>query len=200
MDPCVIVKFIKNPTKYNVSNFIIPYVYEAQHVSDDTPPIIRSLKLYWKPAVFYTWKVVGRVVSRRCRAHYARQRPPTTRPTTFHVWITGGCQCSFRLLMMGGMSLETCWASCKYEIIKFDTLVASRCRAHYARQRPPTTRPTTFHIWKTGGCQYSFRLLMMGGMSFETCWASYKYEIIKFDTLLHLGGFFFMNFITFLTL
>jgi len=25
-------------------NFIIPYLYEAQHVSGDTPPIIRSLK------------------------------------------------------------------------------------------------------------------------------------------------------------
>jgi hypothetical protein len=24
-------------------NFIIPYLYEAQHVSGDTPPIIRSL-------------------------------------------------------------------------------------------------------------------------------------------------------------
>jgi hypothetical protein len=31
----------------------------------------------------------------------AWQRPPTTRPTTFHVRKTGGCQCSFRLLMMG---------------------------------------------------------------------------------------------------
>jgi len=35
---------------------------------------------------------------------------------------------------------------------------------------------------------------MMGGVSPETCWASYKYRIIKnFDTLLHLVGFFFMN-------
>jgi hypothetical protein len=39
-------------------NFIIPYLYEAQHVSGDTPPIIRSLKLHWQPLVFYTWKVV----------------------------------------------------------------------------------------------------------------------------------------------
>jgi hypothetical protein len=47
MDPCIIVKFIqKNPTRCNsVSKFIIPYLYEAQHVSSDTPPIIRSLKL-----------------------------------------------------------------------------------------------------------------------------------------------------------
>jgi hypothetical protein len=33
--------------------FIIPYLYEAQHVSGDTPPIIRSLKLHWKPLVFH---------------------------------------------------------------------------------------------------------------------------------------------------
>jgi hypothetical protein len=26
--------------------FIIPYLYEAQHVSGDTPPIIISLKLH----------------------------------------------------------------------------------------------------------------------------------------------------------
>jgi len=45
---------------------------------------------------------------------------------------------------------------------------------------PPTARTTTFHVRKTRGCQCSFRLLMMGGMSPETCWASYKYGIIKF--------------------
>ena len=52
--------------------------------------------------------------------------------------------------------------------------------AHCAWQRPPTTRPTTFHVWKTRGCQWSFRLLMMGGVSPKTCWASYEYGIIKF--------------------
>jgi len=39
-------------------NFVIAYLYEAQHVSGDTPPIIRSLKLFWQPMVFHTWKVV----------------------------------------------------------------------------------------------------------------------------------------------
>jgi len=35
----------KNPTRCNrVSNFISSYLYEVQHVSGDTPPIIRSLK------------------------------------------------------------------------------------------------------------------------------------------------------------
>ena len=33
-------------------------LYEAQHVSGDTPPIIRSLKLHCRPLVFHTWKVV----------------------------------------------------------------------------------------------------------------------------------------------
>ena len=106
-------------------NFIIPYLYEAQHVSGDTPPIIRSLKLHWQPLVFHTWNVVGRVVGGRCQTQCASQRPPTTRPTTFHVWKTRDCQCSFRLLMMGGMSPEICWASYKYGIIQFWYIVAS---------------------------------------------------------------------------
>ena len=33
----------------------------------------------------------------------------------------------------------------------------------------------------------------MGGVSPETCWASYKHGIINFDTLLHLVGYFCMN-------
>jgi len=35
-----------------------------------------------------------------------------------------GCQCSFRLLMMGGVSPETCRSSYKYGIIKFWYIVA----------------------------------------------------------------------------
>jgi len=61
----------KNPTRCNsVTNFIIQDLYEAQHVSGDTPLIIRSLKLHWQPLVFHTWKVVGRVVGGRCQAQY----------------------------------------------------------------------------------------------------------------------------------
>jgi hypothetical protein len=37
---------------------------------------------------------------------------------------TRGCQCSFRLLTMGGVSPGTCWASYKYGIIKFSYIVA----------------------------------------------------------------------------
>jgi len=45
-------------------NFITPYLYKAQHVSGDTPPIISSLKLHWQPLVFHMWRVDG-----RCLAH-----------------------------------------------------------------------------------------------------------------------------------
>jgi hypothetical protein len=51
-------------------NFIIPYLYDAQHASgDDTPPIIRSLKLHWQPLVFHKRKVVGRVAGGRRGGH-----------------------------------------------------------------------------------------------------------------------------------
>jgi len=52
-----------------INIFIISYLYEAQHVSGDTPPIIRGLKLHWQPLVFHMWKVVGRVDGGRCQAH-----------------------------------------------------------------------------------------------------------------------------------
>jgi hypothetical protein len=52
-------------------NFIIPYLYEVQHVSGDTPLIIRSLKLHWQPLAFHTWKVDGSVLGGSCQAQYA---------------------------------------------------------------------------------------------------------------------------------
>jgi len=61
-------KIQQDATMYQ--NFIIPYLYEAQNVSGDTPPIIRSLKLHWQPVVFHTWKVVVRVVGGPCQAQY----------------------------------------------------------------------------------------------------------------------------------
>ena len=68
VDPCIIVQFIKkNATMYQ--NFIILYLY-AQHVSGNTLPVTRSLKLHWQPLVFYTWKVVVRVAGGHCRAQY----------------------------------------------------------------------------------------------------------------------------------
>ena len=43
-------------------NFIIPYLYEAQHVSGDMPPIIRSLKLHWQPLVLPLYRGDSRAV------------------------------------------------------------------------------------------------------------------------------------------
>jgi len=72
---------------------------EAQHVSGDTPPIIRSLKLHRWPLVLHTWKAIGLAVVGRCQVAYATwQRPTTARPTTLYVCKTRGCLCSFRLL------------------------------------------------------------------------------------------------------
>jgi len=43
---------------------------EAQHVTGDTPPIIRSLNLHKQPLVLHAWKVVGRAVVGRCQVAY----------------------------------------------------------------------------------------------------------------------------------
>jgi len=62
VDPCIIVQFLvkiqQDATVYQT--FIIPYLYEAQHVSGYTPPVIRSLKMHKWPLVLHTWKVDGR--------------------------------------------------------------------------------------------------------------------------------------------
>jgi hypothetical protein len=68
-------KFQQDARMYQ--NFIIPYLYEAQHVSGDTLPIIRSLKLHWQPLVFYTWKAVG-----QCQAPGTLCLTPSTNYTS----------------------------------------------------------------------------------------------------------------------
>jgi len=40
-----------------ILSFLI--LHEAQHVSGDTPPITRSLKLHKQPLVLHMWKIVG---------------------------------------------------------------------------------------------------------------------------------------------
>jgi len=127
VDPCIIVKFIKkNPTRCNnlskmyYSIFIWSSTCFGRHTAQYQEP-----KTALAASGFFTWMVVRRLVGGRCQAHCAWQRPPTTRLTTLHVWKTGGFQCSFRLLMMGGVSPKTRWASYKYEIIKFRYIIAS---------------------------------------------------------------------------
>ena len=65
-------------------NFV-SYLYEAQHISGDIPPIIRSPKLHYQPLVLHMWRVDGHVVAGRC------YRLATTRPSTLHVCKTRGC-------------------------------------------------------------------------------------------------------------
>jgi hypothetical protein len=96
VDPCIIVQFIKkNPTRCNnVSNFIIPYLCEAQHVSGDTPPIIRSLKLHWQPLVFRTWKTVCKLL------------PPGDNPIAVNKYYYCDYMCSWWMLS-GTLCLTT---------------------------------------------------------------------------------------------
>jgi hypothetical protein len=80
-------KIQKDATMYQI--FTIPHLYEAQHVSGDTPPIIRSLKQHWQPLVYHTWKVVGRVDGGRCQAHTVRT-PPTAHSNRFQLFHDSG--------------------------------------------------------------------------------------------------------------
>jgi len=72
VDPCIIVQFTnkiqQDSTMYQ--NFIIPYLYEAQHISGDTPPIIRSLKLHWQCLIMSTNYVSNNLPRMK------NQRPP----------------------------------------------------------------------------------------------------------------------------
>jgi len=116
-------KIQQDATMYQ--KFVIAYLYESQHVSGDTPPNIGSLKLYWQPMFFYMWQVVWTCSWWTCQAQCAWHDHQLYVQTTYHVWKTRGYQCSLRLLMMGGVSPETCWASYKYGKTKFWYIVSS---------------------------------------------------------------------------
>jgi hypothetical protein len=73
--------------KYFIKILLFLILNEAQHVSGDTPPIIRSLKLHKQPLVLRNTVEGCRVCS---------------------CWTLSGSVSSFRLLMMGGVSPETC--------------------------------------------------------------------------------------------
>ena len=54
------------------TKIFISYLYKAQHVSGDTSPIIRSLKLHYQPLVLHRWKVYRRVVAGHCHVEYEK--------------------------------------------------------------------------------------------------------------------------------
>jgi len=66
---------------------------EAQHVSSDTPPIIRSLKLHKQPLVLRNTVEGCRTYSCWTLSGSVRVRQPST-----VLCKTRGCLCSFRLL------------------------------------------------------------------------------------------------------
>ena len=71
VDPCIIVQFTKKIQQHaTVYRNFISYLYEAQHVWGDIPPIIRSLKLHQQPLVLHTCKVAGCVAAGRCQVEY----------------------------------------------------------------------------------------------------------------------------------
>jgi hypothetical protein len=45
---------------------------KAQHVSGDTPPVIRSLQLHKQHLILHKWEVVGRAGVGRCQVAYER--------------------------------------------------------------------------------------------------------------------------------
>jgi hypothetical protein len=79
-------------------------------------------------------------------------------------------------------TVEDCWS-----------VVVGHCQAEYTL--PDSVQQPSTVLWKPEAASTVFGLLVMGGVSPKTCWASYKHGIINFYTLLHLVGFFFMNFI-----
>ena len=64
---CIILTENPNKMQQCIKILLFLILNKAQHVSGDTPPIIRSLKLHKQPLVLHTWKVVGRVVGGRCQ-------------------------------------------------------------------------------------------------------------------------------------
>jgi len=65
--------YIENSNKMQqcIKLLLFLILNEAQHISGDTQPIIKSLKLHKQSLVLHTWKVVGRAVVGRFQVQYA---------------------------------------------------------------------------------------------------------------------------------
>jgi len=63
----------------------------------------------------------------------------------------------------------------------------------------PSQRPATINVCKTKGCNYSFKLLMVGGVSPETCWAIKKHWNNKFYYMVASCWFFLWDLSVFLS-
>ena len=99
---------VKTPTRCNiVSKFLLFLILnEVQHVSSDTPPVIRSIKLHKQPLVLHTWKVVGRADVGCCQVAYAtrqrhtalHQEHKTTQEASGFAYVEGCRTCSCWML------------------------------------------------------------------------------------------------------
>jgi len=120
MDPCIIVQFMKkNPTRCNNVSKSYYFIFtwsstcfgrHTAHYQGPKTALAASGFSYVEGCWTCRWWTLSGTVL--CL-------------TTFHVWKTRGCQCSFGLMMTGGASPETCWASYKYGIIRFWYTAAS---------------------------------------------------------------------------
>jgi len=114
VDPCITVQFIKkNPTRCNnVSTFYYSlsiwssacFGQHTAHHQEHRTALSASSFSYVECCWTCSWWTLSGT---------AWQRPPTTRPNNLPRMKNQRLQCSFRLLMMGSVSLETCWASYK---------------------------------------------------------------------------------------
>jgi len=118
VDPCIIVPYVrKNPTMYpyfHYSIFIWSSTCFRRHTAHHREPrtaLAASGFSHVEGCWTCSWWTLSGTVCLTTSTNYMST-------TTFHVWKTRGCQCSFRLPMMGGVSPETRWASYKYGIIK----------------------------------------------------------------------------------
>jgi hypothetical protein len=100
VDPCITVQLIKkyptrcnNVSKFYYSMFIWSSTCFGRHTAHHQEPktaLAASGTSYVKGCWTRSWWVLSGTW----------QRPPTTRPTTFHVWKTIGCQCSDGFFIM----------------------------------------------------------------------------------------------------
>jgi len=131
VDPCIIVQFIKkNPTrcknvsKFYYSIFIWSSTCFGRHTAHHQEPktvLAASGFSYVEGCWTCSWWTLSGTVCLTASTNYTSKQPSMV------LWKTRGCQCNFRLLMMGSVSPETCWASYKCGIIKFWYIVASCC-------------------------------------------------------------------------
>jgi len=142
------VSYSEKPNKMQQCIKILLFLIlnEAQHVSGDTPPIIRSLKLHKQPLVLHTWKAVRRLV-----VYATWQRATTARPTAFHVCKTRGCQCSSRLLMMGGVASRWVFHCKNYTMMHGSTNIQWYVLMARVIQNTRASRPLSHYHTCDGG-------------------------------------------------